>query len=143
MDHQGLELEGVLETGDGTQTSFSFQETVDQGTLENLPKTYTWAQGVGQYWDVCLTEGSGSQSALARGATIAHHRRTAADPCYSDLSRPPVHSPGHDDPGLKVYKGMGEAIKLLTISLSLNPFPSIARESTRECTELDVTGILT
>lgn len=35
--------------------------------------------------EVCLTEGSDSQSALAGGATITHHRRTVADPCYSDI----------------------------------------------------------
>lgn len=143
VDHQGLELEKVLETRDETQTSFSFQELWARGLWSTFQRPHMGAQGAGQPWDAFLTESTASQSALARGATATHHGKTAADPCSSDTCPvPPIRSPGHNEPGLKVYKGKGEGSKIANHFSFLRQFPCITRYSTWKSTGLDMTGIV-
>ena len=123
VDHQGLELEKVLETRDETQTSFSFQGLWARGLWSTFQRPHMGAQGAGQPWDAFLTESTASQSALARGATATHHGKTAADPCSSDTCPvPPIRS-GHDEPGHKVYKGKGEGSKIANHFSFLRQFP--------------------
>ena len=142
VDHQGLELEKVLETRDETQTSFSFQELWARGLWSTFQRPHMGAQGAGQPWDAFLTESTASQSALARGATATHHGKTAADPCSSDTCPVPPSVLVTMSQDIKFTRARGRAVKLPTISLFLDNFPCIARYSTWESIGFDMTGIV-